>query len=210
MISSLRGVIARRRYRLAALALPAVLLVPLAACSSSDTPDGTAAAPVPSAAQDAGARAGGPPAVENAVDLTQKPVAAAGRGLAPTDLVTQDLVTGEGAAASATSTVQIQYVGTIWKTGKEFDSSWERGAPDTFSLLRTVPGFGQGIDGMKAGGRRLIVIPPELGYGPMGGQPPIIMADDSLVFIVDLLEVVPAGAEEGTSQGTADPGAGSL
>ncbi|WP_026239152.1 FKBP-type peptidyl-prolyl cis-trans isomerase [Parafrankia discariae] len=210
MISSFRGVVARRRLRLAALVLPAVLLVPIAGCNSADVPDGTAAAPVPSAAADAGARVGGPPAVENAVDLTQKPVAAAGEGVAPADLVTRDLVTGEGAAASATSTVKIQYVGTIWKTGKEFDSSWSRGAADTFSLLRTVPGFGQGIDGMKAGGRRLIVIPPALGYGPMGGQAPVIAADDSLVFVVDLLEVVPDGAEEGTSQGTADPGSGSL
>ncbi|OAA28504.1 peptidylprolyl isomerase [Frankia sp. EI5c] len=210
-----RGLPARRRRGLVAgIVLPAALLVPFAACSSSDAPDGTAVAPVPTAALEA-ARAGGPPAVENATDLTRKPVAAAGKGAAPSELVVKDLVTGDGATASDTSTVTIQYVGTIWKSGKQFDASWDRGEPDTFPLLRTVTGFGQGISGMKEGGRRLIVIPPDLGYGPMGGQPPTILADDSLVFVVDLLSVAADGSgsgqpEGGGSAGTGDSTAGAL
>lgn len=201
-----RGVTARHRRRLVGLVLPAVLLVPLAACSSSDAPDGTAAAPVPSAAAQA-SQVGTPPAVQNATDLTRKPIAAAGNGLAPPTLVTQDLVTGDGAEAGDTSTVTIQYVGTIWKTGKQFDASWDRGTPDSFPLLNTITGFGQGISGMKEGGRRLIVIPPELGYGPVGGQAPLILADDSLVFVVDLLEV--GGGQSGGGQsGGGEAGSG--
>ncbi|WP_018635716.1 FKBP-type peptidyl-prolyl cis-trans isomerase [Parafrankia elaeagni] len=200
------GVTARHRRRLVGLVLPAVLLVPLAACSSSVAPDGTAAAPVPSAAAQA-SQVGTPPAVQNATDLTRKPIAAAGNGLAPPTLVTQDLVTGDGAEASDTSTVTIQYVGTIWKSGEQFDASWDRGAPDSFPLLNTIPGFGQGISGMKEGGRRLIVIPPELGYGPEGGQPPLILADDSLVFVVDLLEVGGGQSDDGQSDdGQSDDG----
>ena len=191
---------ARRRRRLAALLLlPAALLLSVAACSSSDAPDGTAAAP----------RVAEPPKIEGAEDLSRKPVAEAGRGAAPAELLTLDLVTGDGAVATATDTVTIQYVGTIWKSGKQFDSSWDRGEPDTFPLEATVPGFAQGIDGMKEGGRRVIVIPPDLGYGPMGGAPPDIAADDTLVFVVDLLKVVeedPSGGAAGIHESGA-PGA---
>lgn len=202
--ASPRATSARRHRRLALAGLPVALLLPLAACSSSDAPDGTSLAPVPSASLNAGAQVGGPPAVENAEDLTRKPVAAAGQGQAPPTLVTKDLVVGTGAPANATSTVNIQYVGTIWKTGAQFDASWDRGAPDTFPLTQTVSGFGQGISGMKEGGRRLIVIPPDLGYGPMGGQPPTILEDDSLVFVVDLLEVVDGSAGSGSSGQSGD------
>lgn len=197
-----RGGTARHRRRLVGAVLPVALLVPVAACSSSDAPDGTAAAPVPTASVEA-ARAGGPPSVENATDLTRKPVAAAGKGAAPGEILVQDLVTGEGAAATGTSTVLMQYVGTIWKTGTEFDSSWDRGEAATFPLQNLIPGMGMGISGMKEGGRRLIVIPPALGYGPDGGRAPRIAADDSLVFVVDLLKVAP----EDTAGGSAGSGA---
>jgi peptidylprolyl isomerase len=188
--------VARRRRLLAGVVLPAVLVVPvLAGCSASDAPDGTSAAPAPTVA--AGPRL---PAVQNATDLTRKPLSAAGTGAPPTTLVTHDLVTGRGARASATSTVSIQYSGVLWRNGKEFDTTWGSGQTATFPLDGTIPGFGRGIDGMHVGGRRQIVIPPDLGYGPAGGQPPTILADDTLVFVVDLLTVQGAGAGGATAQ----------
>nr|WP_035922152.1 FKBP-type peptidyl-prolyl cis-trans isomerase [Frankia sp. QA3] len=182
---------ARRRNLLAGVLLPVVLLVPvLAGCSASDAPDGTSAAPVIARL----------PAVRNGNDLTRKPLSAAGQGTPPTMLVTDDLVTGHGARASATSTVAIQYSGVLWRNGQEFDTTWGSGQTATFPLGSTVAGFGRGIDGMRVGGRRQIVIPPDLGYGPVGGQPPTILADDTLVFVVDLL-AVQGGANDGGSGG---------
>jgi peptidylprolyl isomerase len=128
------------------------------------------------------------PEVSNATDLTKEPLPSPGTGPAPTQLVTSDLVVGTGATATATSTVEVQYVGTSYTTGKVFDSSWSRGQPATFALTGVVPGFAQGIEGMKVGGRRVIVIPPALGYG-VNGSPPVIKPNETLVFVVDLLAV---------------------
>ncbi|WP_101832305.1 FKBP-type peptidyl-prolyl cis-trans isomerase [Frankia canadensis] len=197
-----RAVLPAARARHRARALAAALLLPatlaglaLTGCSSSTGPDGTSAAPVRAT------RPAGPalPAVRNATDLSLAPRAAAGSGAAPTGLVTRDLVTGTGTRATATSTVRIQYSGVLWRNGDEFDSTWagNGGQAVTFPLSGTIPGFGRGIDGMRVGGRREIAIPPALGYGPMGGQPPTILADDTLVFVVDLLAVAPASAGSG-------------
>ena len=117
-----------------------------------------------------------------------EPVISAGSPPPPTSLVAKDLVVGTGAEASASSTVLVQYVGAAYSTGKVFDSSWQRGQPLSFSLSGVVPGFAQGIEGMKVGGRRVIVIPPALGYGA-AGEPPVIAANETLVFVVDLKSV---------------------
>ncbi len=192
--------VAHRRRLLAGVVLPAVLVVPvLAGCAASDAPDGTSAAPAQTVT--AGSRL---PVVQNATDLTRKPLSAAGSGTAPTTLVTDDLVTGHGARASATSTVVVQYSGVLWRNGQEFDTTWGTGQAATFPLDSTIPGFGRGIDGMRVGGRRQIVIPPDLGYGPAGGQPPTILADDTLVFVVDLL-AVQGGAGAGAGGATVQP-----
>ena len=106
----------------------------------------------------------------------------------PSSLVTKDLVVGTGAEAVASSTVVVQYVGADYTNGKVFDSSWQRGQPATFSLNAVIPGFAQGIEGMKVGGRREIVIPPALGYG-VNGSPPAVAGNETLVFVVDLLSV---------------------
>jgi peptidylprolyl isomerase len=95
-------------------------------------------------------------------------------------------VVGAGATAVATNTVEVQYVGANYTNGKNFDSSWQRGQPASFPLNGVVPGFAQGIVGMKVGGRREIVIPPALGYGATG-QPPAVAPNETLVFVVDLL-----------------------
>lgn len=192
----------RARVAVAASAALAALLV-AAGCDSGTAPDGTAAAPVPTAA----AATVAPtvlPVVGNPTDLTVKPAVGAGKGLPPTKLVVKDLVTGTGAAADASGSATVNYVGVLWNTGAQFDASWDRGMPATFPLSRVIPGFTQGIAGsvsdavagMRVGGRRLIVIPPALGYGPQGGQGQI-KVDDTIVFVVDLLDV-DGSASDGT------------
>ncbi len=79
-------------------------------------------------------------------------------------------------------------MGANYTDGKDFDSSWSRGQPASFPLNGVVPGFAQGIVGMKVGGRREIVIPPALGYGAMG-QAPAVAPNETLVFVVDLLAI---------------------
>lgn len=110
----------------------------------------------------------------------------------PTELQTEDLKEGSGAEAEAGTTVTIHYVGKAYSTREQFDASWDRGQPFSFALganpPEVVPGFDQGVTGMKVGGRRQVVIPPDLGYGP---NPPGagIGVNDTLVFVIDLLEV---------------------
>lgn len=137
------------------------------------------------------ARAGaaGPPAVANATDLKTEPTPSAGAAPAPTTLVMKDLVTGTGTPAVASSTVKVQYVGSNYADGKVFDASWEHGGqPIDFPLSGVIPGFAQGIVGMKVGGRRELVIPPALGYGTRG-SPPAVGPNETLVFVIDLVGV---------------------
>ena len=108
-------------------------------------------------------------------------------GAPPNELVTNDLEEGSGPEAKSGDTVTVQYVGVNYKTGKEFDSSWSRNEPFSFTLGagEVIQGWDQGIEGMKVGGRRELVIPPELGYGP-AGAPPAIPPNETLIFVVDL------------------------
>jgi peptidylprolyl isomerase len=161
------------------------------ATSSTDmTPSTTAAPPAPPAPSAGAAPVSGPvPAVANATDLKSKPQVSAGIPPKPTQLVAKDLVVGTGQVAIASSTVSVQYLGANFDDGKEFDSSWARGAqPVDFPLSGVIPGFAQGIVGMKVGGRRELVIPPDLGYGP-NGSPPAVGPNETLVFIIDLVAV---------------------
>jgi len=116
-----------------------------------------------------------------------KPQVKAGQGAPPKELVINDLEEGTGAAAKAGFEVTVQYVGVNYKSGKEFDASWDRGEPFTFALGSgtVIPGWEEGIEGMKVGGRRELIIPPELGYGA-AGSPPAIPPNETLVFVVDL------------------------
>jgi len=122
--------------------------------------------------------------------LAKKPVITIPKTPAPTKLVTKDLVQGTGATASQGKTVTVNYVGELYKTGKEFDSSWSRNQPFTTSLApgSVISGWVQGLNGMKVGGRRELIIPPSLGYGK-AGSPPTIPPNSTLVFVVDLLSV---------------------
>ncbi|HET8955167.1 MAG TPA: FKBP-type peptidyl-prolyl cis-trans isomerase [Solirubrobacterales bacterium] len=116
-----------------------------------------------------------------------KPQVQVPNGAPPKELVTEDLEEGSGAAAKAGDEVAVQYVGVNYKTGKEFDASWSRGEPFAFELGSgmVIPGWEEGIEGMKVGGRRQLIIPPELGYGA-AGSPPAIPPNETLVFVVDL------------------------
>lgn len=109
----------------------------------------------------------------------------------PTALAREDLEVGTGAEAAAGTTVDVQYVGVSWSTKKQFDASWDRGGrPFSFRLGagEVIRGWDQGVAGMRVGGRRRLVIPPDLGYGARGAGG-VIGPNETLVFVVDLLAV---------------------
>lgn len=128
-------------------------------------------------------------------DLGAKPEVAASAEPPPCDLVVVDVVEGDGAEATAPAQAEVRYVGAFYDTGEEFDSSWKRGPDTTLPVPLggggVIPGFEQGVTGMKVGGRRYVVIPPELGYGEQGTGP--IPGGATLVFVIDLVEVAPPG-----------------
>ena len=110
-------------------------------------------------------------------------------GAAPTDLVIEDLVLGDGAEAKAGDSVSAHYVGVAHSTGEEFDASWSRGAPLDFrlGLGQVIKGWDDGIAGMKVGGRRKLTIPPSLAYGDRGAGG-AIKPGETLIFVVDLVD----------------------
>ena len=109
-------------------------------------------------------------------------------GPAPTSLVIEDLTPGNGGEVKATSSVTVDYVGVTCSTGKIFDSSYKAGQPATFSLSQVIKGWSQGLLGMKVGGRRLLGIPSDIGYGAKG-SPPDIGPNETLWFVVDLKSI---------------------
>ncbi|WP_109508282.1 FKBP-type peptidyl-prolyl cis-trans isomerase [Nocardioides speluncae] len=108
----------------------------------------------------------------------------------PADLVVTDETTGDGDEATSGSTVTVHYVGVAHSTGEEFDASYNRGEPLRFRLGvgQVIPGWDQGVAGMKVGGRRKLVIPPHLGYGDRGAGG-VIKPGETLIFVVDLVGV---------------------
>ncbi|HSF26022.1 MAG TPA: FKBP-type peptidyl-prolyl cis-trans isomerase [Actinomycetes bacterium] len=108
-------------------------------------------------------------------------------GDAPTTLQVEDLVVGDGAEASAGATVLVHYVGVDFASGEEFDASWNRGEPIEFPLRGLIKGWQEGIPGMKVGGRRKLVVPPDLAYGPAGAGHRL--SGQTLIFVIDLLAV---------------------
>jgi peptidylprolyl isomerase len=111
-------------------------------------------------------------------------------GPPPTDLEITDLVEGEGQEATAGSTVQVHYVGVAHSTGEEFDASYNRGEPLQFRLGigQVIAGWDTGVQGMKVGGRRQLVIPAHLGYGDRGAGG-VIKPGETLIFVCDLVAV---------------------
>ena len=119
-----------------------------------------------------------------------KPQVQVSDGAAPSDLQVTDLTVGDGAEATAGSTVDVHYVGVSHSSGQQFDASWDRGQPLSFPLGagRVIAGWDQGVAGMRVGGRRRLVIPPHLGYGDRGAGG-VIAPGETLVFVVDLIGV---------------------
>lgn len=155
----------------------------------------TTTSPIPSGSGSTGAQAITPtpttPAATTAAPsgpLAHKPTVAKGSGAPPGKLVIHDLIPGKGPAVKAGQTVSVQYVGVLFKTGKQFDASWDHGAtPFSFTVGQgsVIPGWDQGLVGMHVGGRRQLVIPASLAYRAQAqaGIPP----NSALIFDVDLL-----------------------
>jgi peptidylprolyl isomerase len=119
-----------------------------------------------------------------------RPQIAKPEGDIPFELVVEDLVAGEGAEATKGSKVTVHYVGVAFRSGEEFDASWNRGQPFEFALGKgqVIPGWDAGVDGMKVGGRRKLTIPSAMAYGARGAGG-AIAPHEPLVFVVDLLAV---------------------
>jgi peptidylprolyl isomerase len=102
----------------------------------------------------------------------------------------EDIVAGDGEEATPGRIVEVHYVGVSWKTGEQFDASWDRGDTFKFGLGKgqVIRGWDEGVAGMKVGGRRRITIPPDMAYGKRGAGG-VIGPDETLVFVVDLVGV---------------------
>lgn len=111
-------------------------------------------------------------------------------GPPPAELEVEDLVVGDGDEARRGQRVAVHYLGVAWSTGSKFDASWDRGEPFEFGLGagEVIPGWDQGVAGMRVGGRRRLTIPPALAYGSRGAGG-VIKGGETLVFVVDLLGV---------------------
>jgi peptidylprolyl isomerase len=169
----------------AALALSA-----LTACGSDD--DGEASPP-PSTKETQTKEEPSPAELREALkDTATKPVLPKPTGSPPRRLVTEDVVKGKGPPAKPGDTVTVNYVGVTFSTGEVFDSSWDRGQPIKVRLGagRVIKGWDRGLVGMRAGGRRILTIPPELAYGRQG-YPPAIAPNETLVFVIDMVKITP-------------------
>ena len=123
------------------------------------------------------------------MSTSEKPTVEVPVGTDPSyQLELEDIVVGDGDEAASGHIVEVHYVGVSWATGKQFDASWDRGDTFKFGLGKgqVIPGWDQGIAGMKVGGRRRITIPPNLAYGKRGAGG-VIGPDETLVFVVDLV-----------------------
>jgi peptidylprolyl isomerase len=179
------------RTKLITLTIALALGAGFAACGDDDdssTAGETAATPTETAAPeptDVVALA-----AEVSKNTKKKPEIPTPSGEPPSQLVVEDIVKGKGRAAEAGDTLTMNYVGTSWSTGEQFDASWDRGETFPFQLGAgmVIPGWDEGMVGMKKGGRRLLAIPPDMAYGPQG-SPPAIGPNETLLFVVDLEKI---------------------
>ena len=191
----------KRLRRLLPLALAVALTASSCGDDSSDDAGTTGTAtqaetatqppPAPEPAEAPRARKVTPSPAE--ADLATKPDPPKGTGDPPSRLVAQDLIVGKGKRAASGDLVSVQYVGVLFDNGKEFDASWNGnrpGRPFQFPLGggMVIPGWDQGVAGMRVGGRRKLIIPADLAYGAQG-YPPDIQPDAALIFDIDLKKV---------------------
>lgn len=157
--------------KLVIAAIIALSITSLTACGGEDTVAETSASGLPAVTGNAG----------------EAPTIAAPSGTPPTTLETKDIIVGTGTEILATSTLTVHYTLMSWSNGAIVESSWNGGQPATFPLSGVIAGWQQGLPGAKVGGRRLLVIPAELGYGPNGSGP--IGPNETLIFVVDIIAV---------------------
>lgn len=197
---------AARRARTRVALAPLALVLALSACGGveADAP-ATAGSATPTAAPSTGTSSApatpqqcpitavpGPVPAGVSADLTVKPVVPGNPAPPPAQVQVADVVVGTGEEIGTLDTVQVKYVGAFYATGEEFDSSWSRGADETFPVTvctrGTVAGFSIAPTGMRVGGRRVVTIPAEYGYGA-AGSPPKIAPNTPLVFVIDAVSV---------------------
>ena len=144
----------------------------------TDTETETAEEPSPSAQREA------------LKDTSTKPVIHKPTGSPPRRLVKEDIVKVKGAPSKPGVTLIVHYAGVTFSTGEEFDSSWDAGQPFPVQVGagQVIQGWDRGLVGVRKGGRRMLTIPPELGYGAEG-SPPAIPPNETLVFVVDVLDI---------------------
>jgi peptidylprolyl isomerase len=179
------------RHVLTLIAVVAVLGI--AACGDDDdSSNGGGGSADTSAQQDTATETAPSPGDAEAAlkDTSKKPAIPKPNGSPPRKLVTDDIVVGKGPGAKAGDTVVVHYVGMNFSNGKEFDASWDAGQPFPVQLGEgmVIPGWDKGLIGIKKGGRRELIIPPELGYGAQG-YPPDIPPNETLVFVVDAISI---------------------
>ncbi len=158
--------------------------------STPDTTASTATETTTSTAATPAATASGDGAVlPISTDLKKKPAIPKPKGDPPSELVIKDIVKGTGKTATKGSEITVKYVGVSFSTGKQFDASWDRGEdfPFTLGTGSVIPGWDEGVEGMKVGGRRELVIPADKAYGE-AGSPPAIGPNETLVFVIDLVK----------------------
>ncbi|MFG3621368.1 FKBP-type peptidyl-prolyl cis-trans isomerase [Nocardia sp. NPDC047654] len=109
-------------------------------------------------------------------------------GPPPGELVIVEIWDGDGPQAGRGDFVEVHYVGVTFSTGTEFDSSWEHGEPFAFTLGagQVIKGWDEGVQGMRVGGRRKLIIPPDLAYGDRGAAD-TVAPGETLVFVIDLI-----------------------
>jgi peptidylprolyl isomerase len=119
-------------------------------------------------------------------EVGQAPTISKPSGTPPAELTTKDIIVGTGAEVLPTSTLTVHYTLMAWSSGKIIESSWT-GQPATFPLAQVVEGWQKGLPGTKVGGRRLLILPPAMGYGAAGSGP--IGPNETLIFTVDIIGV---------------------
>ena len=164
------------------LALALVALAALGAIQMTSS-DSSSPAGLTSAASSGSSSDSLPTVTANA---GEPPQIGAPSGTAPAVLTTKDIIVGTGTEVLPTSTLTVHYTLMAWSTGKVIESSWV-GQPATFPLAQVVEGWQKGLPGAKVGGRRLLVLPPEMGYGAAGSGP--IGPNETLIFVVDIIGV---------------------
>ncbi len=175
--------------RLAGALLAVLALVASSGCGGEETADRAAPSP-PKPTEPQVVRTDSLRSLGVGTDTAEKPEFRPPSGRPPQNLQIYDVAEGEGPEATAGRPLSMQYVGKSFSNGGEFDASWDRDEPFAFTLGagEVITGWDLGIEGMREGGRRILVIPPALGYGAQG-SPPSIAPNEMLVFVVDLKSV---------------------